>query len=162
MVLSRRDGTIVARHEVPGKRPSKEPSRRVRYDRAQLIAHLRPKAFSNIRIQDLNTFLCVENECSGMRVNGNSMTQTILRALRLPIGYWLSAKRCPGKKLYRRSETNINIFSSFHSNYRIGAHTCPNHTVPYGTALLGGAGPGTSCQATIAPSLRDIFQTGSS
>jgi hypothetical protein len=34
-----------------------------------------------------------------------------------------------------------------------------NHTVPYGTALLGGdAFPGTSCQATIAPSLRDISQ----
>jgi hypothetical protein len=28
---------IVARHEVPGKRPPKEPSRRVRYDRALLI-----------------------------------------------------------------------------------------------------------------------------
>jgi hypothetical protein len=28
---------IVARHEVPGKRPSKETSRRVRYDRALLI-----------------------------------------------------------------------------------------------------------------------------
>jgi hypothetical protein len=28
---------IVARHEVPGKDPSKEPSRRVRYDRVQLI-----------------------------------------------------------------------------------------------------------------------------
>ena len=41
---------------------------------------------------------------------------------------------------------------------RIGAHTCPNHTVPYGTALWGGAVPGTSCQATIAPSLRDISQ----
>jgi hypothetical protein len=24
-----------------------------------------------------------------------------------------------------------------HSNHRIGAHTCANHTVPYGTALLG-------------------------
>jgi hypothetical protein len=36
-LLSRRDRLIVARHEVPGKRPSKEPSRRVRYDRAQLI-----------------------------------------------------------------------------------------------------------------------------
>ena len=34
---SRRDSTIVAWHEVPGKRPPKEPSRRVRYDRAQLI-----------------------------------------------------------------------------------------------------------------------------
>jgi hypothetical protein len=28
---------IVARYEVPGKRPPKEPSRRVRYDRALLI-----------------------------------------------------------------------------------------------------------------------------
>ena len=36
-LLSRRDSIIVARHEVPGKRPSKEPSRRLRYDRAQLI-----------------------------------------------------------------------------------------------------------------------------
>ena len=34
---SRRDSTIVAWHEVPGKRPPKEPSRRVRYDRTQLI-----------------------------------------------------------------------------------------------------------------------------
>src|SRR5208337_1791187 len=50
-------------------------------------------------------------------------------------------------------------YSKFrHSNYRIGAHTCTNHTVPYGTALWGGAVPGTSCQATIAPSLRDISQ----
>ena len=49
-------------------------------------------------------------------------------------------------------------YSKFrHSNHRIGAHTCTNHTVPYGTALLGGVFPGTSCQATIAPSLRDAF-----
>ena len=35
---SRRDNPIVAWHEVPGKSvTSKEPSRRVRYDRAQLI-----------------------------------------------------------------------------------------------------------------------------
>ena len=38
----------------------------------------------------------------------------------------------------------------------VRTHTCTNHTVPYGTALWGGAVPGTSCQATIAPSLRDI------
>jgi hypothetical protein len=31
---------IVARHEVPGKRPPKEPSRRVRYDRALLIPEI--------------------------------------------------------------------------------------------------------------------------
>jgi hypothetical protein len=36
--------------------------------------------------------------------------------------------------------------------------TCTNHTVPYGTAVLDGAVLGTSCQATIAPSLRDISQ----
>jgi hypothetical protein len=34
---SRRDNPIVAWHEVPGKRARKDPSRRVRYDRAQLI-----------------------------------------------------------------------------------------------------------------------------
>jgi hypothetical protein len=39
-LLSRRDSMIVARHEVPGKRPSKEPSRRVRFDRAPLIQQL--------------------------------------------------------------------------------------------------------------------------
>jgi hypothetical protein len=42
-----------------------------------------------------------------------------------------------------------------HSNHRIGSLTRTNHTVPYGTAVLDGADPGTSCQATIAPSLRD-------
>ena len=35
---SRRDSTIVARHEVPGKASSNEPSRRVRYDQAQLVS----------------------------------------------------------------------------------------------------------------------------
>jgi hypothetical protein len=37
----------------------------------------------------------------------------------------------------------------------MGAHACANQTVPYGTVLVGGAVPGTSCQATIAPSLWD-------
>jgi hypothetical protein len=45
-----------------------------------------------------------------------------------------------------------------HFNPRIGAHACANQTVPYGTALLGGADPGTSCQATIGLSLRDWGQ----
>jgi hypothetical protein len=35
-----------------------------------------------------------------------------------------------------------------------GQHDRAKQTVSYGTALLS-AGPGTSCQATIAPSLRD-------
>jgi hypothetical protein len=34
---------------------------------------------------------------------------------------------------------------------------CTNQTVPYGTALLGGAVPGTSCLATMVLSLRDAF-----
>jgi hypothetical protein len=38
-ILSRRDSMIVARHEVPGKASLKRTSRRVRYDRAQLIPH---------------------------------------------------------------------------------------------------------------------------
>ena len=54
--------------------------------------------------------------------------------------------------LFQFSYSNLR-----HSNHRIGGHTCTNQTVPYGTALLGGAVPGTSCQATIAPSLRDAF-----
>jgi hypothetical protein len=35
------------------------------------------------------------------------------------------------------------------------AHTCKNQTVPYRTALLGGATQALPCQATIALSLRD-------
>ena len=33
--------------------------------------------------------------------------------------------------------------------------TPPDHTVPYGTVVLWGAIPGTSCLATIGLSLRD-------
>jgi hypothetical protein len=47
-----------------------------------------------------------------------------------------------------------------HPNHRIGAHACANRTVPYGTALFGGPVQGTSCQATIAPSLRDEIRLG--
>src|SRR5271165_2237404 len=73
-------------------------------------------------------------------------------------------KCLPWKELYRRPEIIQHkcfqfSYSKFrHSNHPIGAPTCTNHTVPYGTALWGGAVPGTSCQATIAPSLRDISQ----
>src|SRR5208283_5309494 len=95
----------------------------------------------NIRIQEPNTFLCAENAMDAQAREGV----------------------CHGKEFHRRPESyNINCFSFVlefcHPNYRIGAPTCANHTVPYGTALLGGAFPGTSCQATIAPSLRDISQ----
>ncbi len=55
---SRRDRLIVAQHEVPGKRPSKEPFRRLQYDRAQLI----PQAFllticAVVSLGRLNTLL---------------------------------------------------------------------------------------------------------
>src|SRR5208283_2562298 len=40
--------------------------------------------------------------------------------------------------------------------YEIGhCEGAPDHTVPYGTVLSKDAFPGTSCQATIAVSLRD-------
>ena len=84
-------------------------------------AQIPPKAFSNIRIRDPNTFLCAEN---AMNVQARESV-------------------CRGKKLYRRPETIQQNFSKLlysrfrHSNHRIGAHTCANHTVPYGTALLG-------------------------
>src|SRR6202043_508016 len=88
-------------------------------------AHVRPKAFSNIRIQDPNTFLCAEN---AMNVQARESV-------------------CHGKKLYRRPEIIQHKLFQFsyskcrHSNHRIGAHTCANQTVPYGTALLGRRGP---------------------
>jgi hypothetical protein len=50
---------------------------------------------------------------------------------------------------------SVFVFEIRHSNHRIGAHICTNHTVPSGTALWGGLIPGTSCQATISLSLRD-------
>ena len=55
---------------------------------------------------------------------------------------------------------NINVkrFTAAITSNPIGAHTDTDNTVPYGTALWGGAAPGTSCQATIVLSLRDISQ----
>ena len=55
----------------------------------------------------------------------------------------------PGKSVHRENRP------VGYGMIRSRAHACRNQTVPYGTALLGGAVPGTSCQATIAPSLRD-------
>src|SRR5271166_1324002 len=105
-------------------------------------AQVRPKAFSNIRIQDPNTFLCAEN---AMNVQAR---QSVCHG-----------KNCiVGQKAYKHKCFQFSYSKFRHSNHPIGAHTCTNHTVPYGTALWGGAVPGTSCQATIAPSLRDISQ----
>ena len=65
--------------------------------------------------------------------------------------------------LKKFDEANPTFFRLSYSklrlaNHRIGAHACANQTVPYGTVLLGGAVPGTSCQATIVPSLWDKGQ----
>ena len=51
----------------------------------------------------------------------------------------------------------IRKFFVHRASHRIGPHTRTDHTVPYGTARLGRAVPGTSCQATIMQSLRDIL-----
>jgi len=120
-LLSQRDSAIVAWHEVPGNRPPKEPSRRVRYDRALLI----PEVFL-----------------------AESVFRTDARA----------ALRCDGP-----FPEHIDFFCFRIRNFVIAipkspnrsAHTRKNQTVPYGTALLGWRFPGTSCQATIALSLRD-------
>jgi hypothetical protein len=56
--------------------------------------------------------------------------------------------------LYVMDRFLSQITSGQQSNW--SAHPT-NHTVPYGTARLGRAVPGTSCQATIMQSLRDIF-----
>src|SRR5271156_4929204 len=58
---------------------------------------------------------------------------------------------------------NINVFSFFIRNFVtpiIESVRTPARIAPYPTGRLfrGGTVPGTSCQATIAPSLRDISQ----
>ena len=69
-----------------------------------------------------------------------------------PVGYGLIGR----SSSHRQCQCFRSSYWKFrHSNHRIGAHTCTNHTVPYGTALCGGVVPGTSCQATISLSLRD-------
>src|SRR6267142_1909919 len=67
------------------------------------------------------------------------------------------------KKLYRRLEIIQHNFlpSRIRNSAAPIIESVPHlhkSPVPYGTALLGGAVPGTSCQATIAPSLPDISQ----
>src|SRR6185312_15530326 len=105
------------------------------------------------------------------RSQARSAWESVPRKSR-PVGYGLivrsysqryfSSKWAP---CFLRLNTLLETFVSddvrardFVTPIRIGAHTCANQTVPYGTALLGWRVPGTSCQATIAPSLRDIWQ----
>jgi hypothetical protein len=63
----------------------------------------------------------------------------------------------------RQKPYNINVFSFRIPNFVtpiIESARTPAQITPYPTGRLfwGGAVPGTSCQATIAPSLRDISQ----
>src|ERR1700722_2178849 len=100
--MSRRDGAIVAWHEVPGTTPPpNEPSRRVRYDSRGWARWAVAEAVQLIKA-------------------GRTFRREI------PLGL-----------------------------------AAPDHTVTYGTVVSTAAFPGTSCQATIAPS-RDIFATGCS
>ena len=64
--------------------------------------------------------------------------------------------------ILNRKLHNINVKRYFaprshRAGHQIGLHTRTDHTVPYGTARLGRAVPGTSCQATIMQSLRDTL-----
>jgi len=89
----------------------------------------------HIRIQDRNTFLRAEN---AMNVQAREGV-------------------CHGKNCIVGAKWhNINLKRFTAARSRIGALTDTDHTVPYGTALWGGAAPGTSCQATIVLSLRDV------
>ena len=59
-----------------------------------------------------------------------------------PVGYGMIGR----SSSHRQRECFQFLYLKFrHANHRIGAHTCTNHTVPYGTALWGGVVPGTSC-----------------
>src|ERR1700722_17581810 len=59
------------------------------------------------------------------------------------------------RSISRRKCGLIVVLEIWSRQSSIGAHARANQTVPYGTALLDGAVPATSCLATIAPSLRD-------
>jgi hypothetical protein len=78
-----------------------------------------------------------------------------------PVGYGMIG--CSESQRYFSSTCAPCFCLSFHIRNFVTAiiesvrTPCTNQTVPYGTALLGGVVPGTSCRATIAPSLRDAF-----
>jgi hypothetical protein len=83
-------------------------------------AHVWPKAFSNIRIQDANTFLCAENA-----MNAQARESV-----------------CHGKNcIVAQKVDNVKIFSfrgaKFrHPNHRIGAHPPLARITPYPTGRL--------------------------
>jgi hypothetical protein len=66
-------------------------------------------------------------------------------------------KAPPPKRPSRRGTGGSGRFrkqSRYDEKYLWGS-AAPDHTVPYGTVLSRGNIPGTSCQATIVPSLLD-------
>ncbi len=83
-------------------------------------AHVRPKAFSNIRIQDLNTFLCAEN---AMNVQARESV-------------------CHGKnRIVNQKYSNINILSVSMRNFvtpTIESVRTPARITPYPTGRLFG------------------------
>ena len=112
---SRRDRLIVAWHEVPGKRPPKEPSRRVRYDRTQRI----PEVF------------LVES--------ASRRTTPIVAWHEMPDD--VRVFRCDGpfpKHLDFFCSHIRNLVTPILQSPNRSAHTCKNQTVPYGTAPWGG------------------------
>ncbi len=135
---SRRDSTIVAWHEVPGKHTPKEPPRRAQYDRAQLI----PEVFLAASASRRTTPIVVWHE-----------VPADVRA----------ALRCAGpfpKHLDFFCSDLRNLVTPILQSPNRSAHPGKNQTVPYGTAPWGGDVPGTSCQATIALSLRGLSDFG--
>jgi hypothetical protein len=71
-----------------------------------------------------------------------------------PVGHGMNGSRPNPGGVSRQNVRRVPLRKADHSNHRI-APTGANQTVPYGTARLGWRFPGTSCQATIGPSLRD-------
>ncbi len=128
---SRRDSTIVAWHEVPGKRPPTEPSRGVRYDRAQVITE-------DFLVQSAS-------RRTTPMLAWHEMPDDVRAAL-------LSDGPLPKHLEFFCSHIRNFVTPILQSPNR-SAHTGKNQTVPYGTVPWGGAVPGTSCQATIALSL---------
>jgi hypothetical protein len=111
---------IVARHEVPGRRPPQN----------------RPVGYGMIQAQ-------IIPEASWLK-----------RPTECPMTFKLLFDVMDRLLNHTVSPVFTSETSSLRSSNR-GAHTCKNQTVPYGTALWVGDGPDTSCQAMIAPSLRD-------
>ena len=63
-----------------------------------------------------------------------------------PVGYGMIGRSPKPRSISSLRCVPREFKFRYGSNHRIDAHTCANQTVPYGTALLGGAVPSASCQ----------------